>query len=173
MAIIVQPIFFGDKFSTKYFQILGIKTVAFPRSLRCLIILNAIRVIILLDSFHFFFLQISKQGIQLVLTKIRMVREKKRKHVFRNLLFAHCAKYTMFEPRNFHKHCFLFFLGRMSYLKEIENNCYAKFWGCKQDLLWAIPNWRIGGHSFSWVLFLPRWFKGSVAFKPLRKKEHP
>ena len=53
----------SDKFSTKYFQIFGLKTMAFPRSLRCFVILNVIRVIILLDSFHFIYLFFSDRQI--------------------------------------------------------------------------------------------------------------
>ena len=128
--------------------------MAFPRSLHCLIILNAIRVIILLDSFHFFFLTDKEIGNTTCTDEDQDGKREKKKTRFSKFAMAHCAKYTMFEPRNFNKHCFLFFLGRLSYLKEIEDNCYAKFWGCKQDLLWAIPNWRIGWHSFSCSFFV-------------------
>ena len=63
--------------------------MAFPRSLHCLIILNAIRVIILLVSFHFFFLTDKEIGNTTCTDEDQDGKREKKKTRFSK--FAMCA----------------------------------------------------------------------------------
>ena len=46
-------------------------------------------------------------------------------------------------PQILHNLCFSFLPGITAVLREIENNAYAKFWGCKEGALREMWKWRI------------------------------
>ena len=69
--------------------------MAFPRSLRCFIILNVIRVIILLDSFHFIYLFFSDRQIgNTTCTDEDQDGKRKKENTFSEICYVRIAQNT-------------------------------------------------------------------------------
>ena len=51
--------------------------------------------------------------------------------------------FSLPPPQILHNLCFSFLPGITAVPREIENNAYAKFWGCKEGALREMWKWRI------------------------------
>ena len=145
--------------------------MAFPRSLRCFIILNVIRVIILLDSFHFIYLFFSDRQIgNTTCTDEDQDGKRKKENTFSEICYVRIAQNTACLNPEISISIFFYFSWEDCHTKKkLKTIVLQNFGGANKLYYGQYQIVELTDIDFRGCSFFLGCLTVSVAFKPLRK----